>query len=443
MHKYGLFAIVLLLTYEVASQTTLTPVVEILFKSEPATVTIEKAGLKYNKDFALSLHLDDGHRDIYTHAFSLLEGGDFQINNKTMHSGGMYFSDGCGNLHSFKMASAIYSFSTYNQTDLHGPAAGLTWVKWQELAQMIDAGWAVFNHGHTDRPADDILCSLYRNHSYVRRKLAENGAGQIDMKVISLPFGNTDYIDPAHDANYDLCLWMHDYGVPYLDIKSVNDWRNFSMGIALLDHYDNPVSYVDAIAAESSTTQPKWGCAFTHMITGQQFTFKQFESLLDYIYNSYGANGKDNIWVASAEEVYDYLLVNSCIDPSGNLEQKKYTIEFKGDYPKDLRWYSSSLIIQSDAEIESVIFRNTTVATYCSHSKTTLININWNIPSVDNTYELAEKFIKLTEKPGTQKKCMAEIAIDYIKMSNNPEKRHDMLNKLKAVKDGSDGLNEK
>lgn len=407
------------------------PCICVYFSKPPGQLEVHNTALKYNKEFALSFHLDDGNRDIYTHAFPLLEGGVFKLNGQQTASPGYFYTDGCGNLHSFKMASAIYSYSTYNMTDLHGPDAGNTWIKWNELARITDSGWAVYNHGLTDKPAEHIQCEFWRNHSYVRRMIYENTKTPLDMRVASLPFGNENFIPVAFDSGYDLCLWMNDFGVPSLSINSVNNWENFLMGVALLDRYNNLTEYIDQIAGYASMNNPQWACAFTHQITGNQLEFQGFKNMMNYVVDNYGAQGNDNVWVASAEEVYDYLLLNSKIEFMKRQEGRKLEITIEKNYPSGLRWYASSLVLRSDAIIDSISFYGIESATYCNTGKYDLININWEVDNQTASYQEALKYIRLVGGNKKLKQCIKEITHDYIKTIEKTELRKMLINTLK------------
>ena len=48
--------------------------ITITFATSPASIEIEKAPLRYNKKFAVSLQFDDGVKDSYTHGFFLTNG---------------------------------------------------------------------------------------------------------------------------------------------------------------------------------------------------------------------------------------------------------------------------------------------------------------------------------------------------------------------------------
>jgi len=419
---------------ETCSQNNSLPIIDVYFAGDPGIINVETAALKYNKDFAISLHLDDGNRDIYTHAFSLLEGGGYTHDGRQYRSNGLFFTDGCGNRVSFKMAAAIYSFSGYQNTDLHGHEAGLTWVKWHELQTMIDSGWAVYNHGLTGSSTNDYFCSFHRNHSYIKRMLADTTGNTIEMKVMSLPFGDLNYRTIAFDAGYNLLLWMHGFGVPALETETQKNWECFSMGASLLENYANLNEYADKVASLCYPDKHCWACGFTHMITGDQLSFERFKSFAEYAFSEYGAGGKDNIWFASAEEVYDYLLLKSRVAIKPEFKSQHLRLTLDGKVPEGLRWYALSLIIHHLGKLDSVVVSGADGFTFCTSENKTLLNLNWNPPYDEDCVPVALKYIEIAENSDKPQDCITEIAYDYIMMVSDPRKRQWLIDKLLSIK---------
>jgi hypothetical protein len=250
------------------------------------------------------------------------------------------------------------------------------------------------------------------------------------MRAVSLPFGNRNYISTAFESGYDLALWMHDYGVPSLSVNTVRNWKNFSIGVALLENISDIKAYIINIADAANQENPQWACAFTHQITGNQFSFEEFTIMMNYISDNFGAAGKDNVWVASAEEVYDYLLVNSLLKINKKPEDNALIISLTGDYPEDLRWYASSLILSTDAKIDSISFEGTSFSSYCHYNDRVLINVEWEGSGAPDPSKNAEKFIKIAENVAVQKECMALIALDYTLQIRNQEIKNKLLRKL-------------
>ena len=118
--------------------------VTVTFSAVPSTFSVQKAPLKYNKDFAYGMHLDDGAKDIYTHAYQLLNGG---VIDGTTYPG-LNYTDGCGNDIKFKMSTALFSFNGWG-LDCHDPNGNYATINvtWPELNEMYQNGWGIYNHG--------------------------------------------------------------------------------------------------------------------------------------------------------------------------------------------------------------------------------------------------------------------------------------------------------
>ncbi len=109
----------------------------IRFQTPPTTYTVRVTPLKYDKDFAFGMQLVGGRKDIYTHAYPVLNSG---FVNGTFYPG-YYYTDGCGNDIPFKMSSAFYSFENSNEDghDPNGPYASemLHGLNFQNFTKMV------------------------------------------------------------------------------------------------------------------------------------------------------------------------------------------------------------------------------------------------------------------------------------------------------------------
>ncbi len=117
-------------------------IVTIIFESTPTDYSASIAPLKYNKKFALSMQIDDGNSSIYHLGYPVFEGGKAYA--------GMNYSNGCSDLLSFKMTSAIFMFSggspVTGGTDVHNdPESDV--VTWGQLNELYNKGWGIANKG--------------------------------------------------------------------------------------------------------------------------------------------------------------------------------------------------------------------------------------------------------------------------------------------------------
>jgi hypothetical protein len=111
---------------------------KITFASPPSSVSVSKAPLRYNKDFAYSFTMDDGYISQYKVALPLFKGGTIPGSLSTpigdqggdgSFSPGLFYTDGCGNDIPFRAGLAIYSWqkNQWVDQDLHD---GINYTSW-------------------------------------------------------------------------------------------------------------------------------------------------------------------------------------------------------------------------------------------------------------------------------------------------------------------------
>lgn len=433
MGKFLFFSAFVLMTVVAQGQQNNILTIQVTFGQTPDQISVEKASFKYDKNFALSLHLDDGHQDIFTHAFPLLEGGEYTYNGNTYTSPGYYYSDGCGNDISFKMGAAIFSFSNYDGSDIHDPSCGSASVKWPQLKQMYDSGWVVYNHGLTDGNTGDYSCAVRRNHSYIKRMMKEVCDGGPEMKVLVNPFGDPNYDPVAFAENYDMTMKMQSFGTPSLDVTTFSNWESLNMGRTVIEDHDNLHEFVDDMASQSINGVHLWAAMFSHMITSWNLPFEEFKDFIIYTAQNYGKQGADNAWVSTDEEIYNYLLVNSLLDITSNLSGNVLTINISGDLPEDMRFYASSLLVEADKDIQNITFNGGFDNSYHVDNGQALINVNWDgyVP-VDPEVN-AETYVSEAEL--THDQCDVDIAVDYVLLLEPGTTQNNFKGRLCAIPD--------
>lgn len=187
----------------------------------PESVSVIKADLKYNKDFAWSYSFDDGIVRGYDAAFKYMNGGYSSYLGQ--YFGGLYFTDGAGNNVPFRGGYAFYTRnSSYSDIHVNTPS----YITWSQLQDAVDNGWNVFNHGYTsatvDNPEDiyyigdpgghatgslDYAYELTQaNFDIANHITLRNNSGAtttpFNISQVILPNGDENYIQPAFDNNF-------------------------------------------------------------------------------------------------------------------------------------------------------------------------------------------------------------------------------------------------
>jgi hypothetical protein len=382
-----LFFSSVLLTYSAEAQnvsdTSSEKILKIIitFDGVPSTASVQKAPLKYNKDFAYSLTLDDGLSNAYTAAFKLLNGGYIEENQKTYP--GLFFTDGCGNDVPFKGGLAWYSVNREGK-DLH--ISQPSHMTWDQLKEMHEAGWGVFNHSlsHAARGNDiDYNMQVTEGARYIKEQ-----AG-IDVLHFVVPSGDTNYVMPAFN-NKMVAVYNQSSDFPGaggLRVDSTVNLNKFRLWRRSLEDKDDSIAniskLIDEVAAKSVNGEKYWYNDFTHNVgfqqTGGSLIFSTFEYYMDYIADTYGKGGKDNIWVASLQEVYEYLQVRDQALVSSSMEGEKMEVRLDlNEIPANIRHRALSLLIDSDRDIASVEVLGNPTFTYRGAGSTKLLNLEWN-----------------------------------------------------------------
>ena len=321
------------------------------FASKPANISVTKATLKYDKDFAFSLSLDDGLADAYSNAFHFMNGGVVEGNGQSYP--GLFYSDGCGNPVPFKGALGWYSVNSSYQ-DIHINTPG--YVTWTRLSEMYQAGWDVMNHSysHDYGAGTDYAFEIAENQQKIMEKTG------IKTSHFVIPSGDLNYIPFAFSAgNKAVYAYKSDFmGSPkgILVNGSLNTAEPKIYRRLLFDPNftaANISTLVDELAALGSSGQHYWLNDFTHRVhfgtVSASLRFEVFSAYLQHIANQYGIQGDDRVWAASSQEVYEYLVLRD-ITPiyqewAGN--DLHIRLDISG-IPEDFRRQEWTLVVGTD-----------------------------------------------------------------------------------------------
>lgn len=389
----------------------------ITFESAP-TATITKAPLKYNKDFALSYHIEDGSKDVFTHAFKYLNGG---VINGTTYPG-LYFTDGCGNNVPFKMSTSLFSFNDAQTTDLHDPNASTssTNLTWAEIIELYQAGWGIYNQGLTSSNSGDPDYLIGRNQSYIKLMTQDATNNGINTKILVNPQGDISFSSPAFNLGYDAAFRPYTYGVPDLDVSipaTITDIDSLKMGRTNLTGTVSLGKLADTLNAHSSSSVKQWASAYNKSVNGATggYSFTIFKFYMDYINTKYGKDSTDNIWMTSEEEVLNYLTTNKNVTVNSEVLGNQLLITFSGTLPTDMQHYALSLVINSDVNITNISINGGENNSSTGVGTTSgLINLNWDGRVVTSKTVNAETYVSIAES--TESPTDVLIAMDYVNM---------------------------
>ena len=325
-------------SYSTRAQNLENITLTVTFESAPIDYSVIKAPLKFNKRFALSMQIDDGNSSIYEYGFPVFEGGT--VDDITYP--GMTYSDGCDNLHSFKMASAIYMFTGTGVTgdDVHiNPGSDI--ITWQQLDTLYQNQWGIANKGvnsNSSTVPEFMNYSIARNKSYCRRKMYNSTPGGVMTNIFVNPAGNSNWSDPAFNLGNIAALNQNSLTPLGAYGGNVNDpainWAENKYNLNRLSLDDTDVkALADSLAISSINGANFWGIVFTSSLTND-YLFNDFVNDFNYIANVYGSNIADEILMTSDEEILDYLIVRDAITLNENLAGNILTLTFAGNLPE-------------------------------------------------------------------------------------------------------------
>ncbi|MCK9448877.1 MAG: T9SS type A sorting domain-containing protein [Bacteroidales bacterium] len=388
----------------------------ISFDQPLTTVQVEKTALRYGKSFALSFHTDDGIEDVFTVGFPFFTG----INTQGTQHPGLFYTDGCGNDISFKLSNALFSYSGYNNEDMHQPDNNYGAVTWPQLAMMYQNNCAIYNHGFTSdafTEPDYMTYSIRRNESFIRRRLLEVTDGGVRTRIFVNPNGVTDYTPVAFSEGYRAAMRMGAYGIipdNGGDVNSVNNWnQQLELNRVIAESIDVKL-LADQLAAQSTGGVNMWMPVFTHRII-EDYPQATFYNDFNYIAETYGKNGADNIWMASEEEILNYLVVRDATTINHIVNGNTLLINLEGDIPGDMRFYPLSLTVQADAQITNIVINGGSQHSFTGIGETqALINLSWDGSILPDLITETEENVSRAEQQPTQYNAL--VAMDYVLM---------------------------
>ncbi len=347
-----------------------------------STPSVSKAALRYNKDFAYSLTLDDCSSDHYNVAKPLFQGGVVPGSGYT--SPGLFFTDGCGNDITFKLGIAWNSTNSGG----YGPYVNdVTYMSWSQLQEVYNLGWDVLNHSFAHRAWEDITGSYTYANQITQNSDAIRDHLGIEIPCFVVPSGDYNYQDVALELGYKAVFDQNfpQNNVSYTGIQ-VDDNANMTNLKAYREdistQVDNPTKLTN-IANQSTAGVHFWYNEFGHHIdnfnTGARFNFYKFKDYMLNIANTYGKNGNDRVWFAPLQEVYEYVVSRQNTSFTTNLtNDNEFEITLNlTTVPTWMRRKTLTLIVNSTVNFSNVTLPQGMTATWRGTSTTKLLNLDF------------------------------------------------------------------
>lgn len=397
--------------------------ITITFAEPPATMpVVTKTPLKYNKDFALILQMDDGNPAVHDQVMPYFKG---QQGNP-----GLFFTEANPqNNQPFKMDAVQYSFNGLGN-DIHNYVNG--YLHWDNLINLWAGEFGIVNHGLTDPPLTDFELDVRRNLSYTKRKtLSGTIPGGYDMNVYVIPNNTVSQIPFA--KQHHLAVY-HD-GINSIEnpvrVESLPAIQGIEISRASITA--NLFQQVQTIASQSGPDNHLIATFFNHGFGGVDITFDQFKSQMNQIAAAYGKDGLDNIWSASSSEVFEYLRIKELVTVNTNLEGNVLTITLSGqNIPENFRYYAVTLTIEGTSNIVNMVVQEPDqMSTYLYSQNKALLNLKWNGRVVGDALQRATAAVVIAENAPIPANGL--VAMDYVQMLPDGEPKEALRDRLCAL----------
>jgi hypothetical protein len=245
------------------------------------------ATLRDDKRWAYSLTFDDGDYTVYSHAWPELR------------------------RFGYTAAVAVIGRWLGDETALDWGYAGT-----DEVRELLADGWSVFNHSqnHSNSPADISLAEAQLCQQAILNHLDGYRA-----TVFTVPYTNQGWM-PIMDAHgHDLGLRLVQL---YADDGQVIATVDGSFNVGDHPHRlgrrdiklwtNGPQNIFDQAHGRATGSSPQhvWVSLHAHNVRYDQ-DWCAVAGSTSYLYHRYGAGGSDEVWVAPADQVYQYLVMRS------------------------------------------------------------------------------------------------------------------------------------
>ncbi len=335
------------------------------------TPQVDFTPLRFDKDFAYSFTFDDGSVWEYDVSYKILGGG--VTPDGTTHQG-YYYTDGCGNDEVFRASIAINGFHILDEP------FGQTFMTWDQVKEIYDAGWGIINHGFSHCA---YTCANYNKEVTDNVQIVKEKVG-FEMTHFAIPSGDElGYTLPCFNNGMNVVYDQH-HLLPGVDGLNVDTALNlFQIELHRNELEFEPVPYgdtLDVVADKSVDGNHFWYSQYGHRVgyPGDPFIFitaEDFIEYMDYLENTYGRYGDDRIWFAPNQEVYEYLQIRdsakiSNIEVVGN--QLTFQLDLK-DIPIFLQQRLVSMRVGGGSGISNIEVTNVEF----TFNEEGLINLKW------------------------------------------------------------------
>lgn len=370
----------------------------------PDDVSLRVAPLKYDKHFAFTFTCDDSYVTAYSLIWRFIN-AKWIDDREFFHMDGvpssgfvpdrpLVMTDGCGNDRRFGFSCAIWPTWGNEKNDtfikeLSRTGANSQYIAWEELARLADFGVSMLFHNVDERvygkvdPAR-IAQGLQDDYQKVYDKLG------LRMKVLGVPDGSEAYAEAARNSDlirftrnslsWQTRIRLHSCG----DLYKAQTYGGGNNSV--------PAQKLAELAEQAASDDPYWVGLTIHRGDAT------YTAMLDEIYRLYGKPGSDALWVASWDEVYEYVAMREGARISKSVEGRSVVFEVEVPAGEEFQFRDISLLVDGlgDVDVEP-LSDNVVGLAHAPRNGGMLVNVNFN----PRLFALAEKYTARYEREFT------------------------------------------
>ena len=243
--------------------------------------------LKDDKAWAYSLTFDDGALSVYEYAYPELRRYDYRA-----------------------------AVAVIGQWLERPDALAYNYCGRNELQTLRDVGWSIFNHSysHYNSPGDITLEDARRAQEVIRNQL-----DGYRCTVFTVPYTNQAWVPIIDENSESLGIYLmqlvaeNGERLTLVDAPIALNGRTYHLGRDdIKDWVEGDYSYFGHAHSLATSSAParSWVSLHGHQALYNRDWCALAESTAA-LYHTYGAGGSDEVWVAPADEVFQYLVTRS------------------------------------------------------------------------------------------------------------------------------------
>ena len=258
-------------------------------------------------------------------------------------------------------------------------------MTWQQLDVLYEKGWDVFNHSYThkSRSTHTMVYQDYVNEISLNKVDVRNKTkNKIEMPLFVVPSGDVTYQDIAYSLGQQL---VFDQSANTIGVGGLSVTNDFSPNGKVLhrqlmeDALGSGGDKIGTVATKAAAGNKLWYNEFTHGINSATgFAFPNFLAHLERIANTWGKTGTDRVWMASLQEVYEYLSVRQKITYTATISGNQLILDFNlTQLPTWLRRKPLTLVVNSGGSFSNVTVPQGMKMTFNGTGTKKLINLDF------------------------------------------------------------------